>query len=848
MIFPVAFMANTFGMVLVMIFLAVLGRPELAADFGIVHGATVALFFALSGNARSLILGGGRGVGAEEILGLRLALLIPLGFVAFVMSVGVVGNGAFLVALLVIRRAVEWLAEVFLSEQERRSERRGVWVYIAVQALFGPLLLYSLAFDSRYALPVAALWAVSPLLACGDRNLWIRCSGWSFRGGALLKSLLPHFGSTLVIGASVYLFRLFVLTVTDREVAGQLFAAFSVGGLLAGIYSQALGPTLLLGKTKSIRFASRFFGYAVLVSALLGMGLIALIIVLPGALHWTDQSDLFLLALGCSLVGSWVMVKGQAIRLAILQRQQEGDVFGSDVLANVLLLVAVPVLFHLFGELSLSALYLTGSILAWLFYSSELSGLFGRGGRNRDVIFRWVAGVIVVGLIVPVFFQIGSGLFTDRAPDFQSGANLGQLPLPLSVGVCFAGILALGGYHRARFSSMAVFTLVAGMLFSTALVSVVESGHDAGRIMILVQFVLPVFALILGQQFYAKDPNLEVLVFCCFWVLMVILPLQILATYLGDLQNLAAHAFLFSIYQHLQYVPVMFVAMFLLVVFSDKAIGFPDCLIPLLSLLMGVYVVLSMSMLAMGLLAIGVLTYGIYRWLLSGAVFSRRFVSTGMMSLTGGLLALWLYMGESVPFVAKFDFRSEVALEETDGPVSVESVISPVIQDELHFPPNVMERIDYWDFYLNKVLERWDFFLLGNPGVLDREQFPSAHNYYLDMLYHFGFVALLPVLGLIFATGWMVFSARRSIRSHFNLVGLLVVVVFLVGIDNMLKVGMRQPYSGIITFFLWGILISALSGLKYRSLGCPHDEGRVNSLFSGGGVIPPRDQSTGLAP
>ena len=37
-------------------------------------------------------------------------------------------------------------------------------------------------------------------------------------------------------------------------------------------------------------------------------------------------------------------------------------------------------------------------------------------------------------------------------------------------------------------------------------------------------------------------------------------------------------------------------------------------------------------------------------------------------------------------------------------------------------------------------------------------------------------------------------------------------------IVNMLKVGMRQPYPGIITFFLWGLL---LSHLQKASSGMP---------------------------
>jgi hypothetical protein len=44
--------------------------------------------------------------------------------------------------------------------------------------------------------------------------------------------------------------------------------------------------------------------------------------------------------------------------------------------------------------------------------------------------------------------------------------------------------------------------------------------------------------------------------------------------------------------------------------------------------------------------------------------------------------------------------------------------------------------------------------------------------------------------------------------------GLTIVVLFLVIPDNLLKVGMRQPYPGIITFFLWGLLLARLESLR----------------------------------
>lgn len=52
-----------------------------------------------------------------------------------------------------------------------------------------------------------------------------------------------------------------------------------------------------------------------------------------------------------------------------------GDVFGSDMLSNLLLVSCIPFLFYELGAQALSLLYLVGALLSWMFYASERRGL-----------------------------------------------------------------------------------------------------------------------------------------------------------------------------------------------------------------------------------------------------------------------------------------------------------------------------------------------------------------------------------------------------------------------------------------------------------------------------------------
>lgn len=152
------------------------------------------------------------------------------------------GRGGTFAVLLIVRRAAEWFAEVFLSEQELGGGRNGLSSLILIQATGLCAVLLAIQYDFLVT-TATLLWACSPLLYCRDLQLWRLSSGRGLVFLGTLQGLLPHFGSTLAIGFSVYFFRLSIVLLAGKEVAGDLFAAFALGGLLGAVFSQALGPS-----------------------------------------------------------------------------------------------------------------------------------------------------------------------------------------------------------------------------------------------------------------------------------------------------------------------------------------------------------------------------------------------------------------------------------------------------------------------------------------------------------------------------------------------------------------------------------------------------------------------------
>ena len=91
---------------------------------------------------------------------------------------------------------------------------------------------------------------------------------------------------------------------------------------------------------------------------------------------------------------------------------------------------------------------------------------------------------------------------------------------------------------------------------------------------------------------------------------------------------------------------------------------------------------------------------------------------------------------------------------------------------------------------------------------MSREVTTSAHNYYLDLIYNFGAISALPIFALLAYTLFLIWRRRAALSETAGWTA--AIVLFLVLIDNNLKVSLRQPYPGILTFFLWGLLIQQL--------------------------------------
>jgi len=397
--------------------------------------------------------------------------------------------------------------------------------------------------------------------------------------------------------------------------------------------------------------------------------------------------------------------------------------------------------------------------------------------------------LIAITLLFPLFVQFSGGIYRDILPLTNSGGLLDKLPLPISIGSCVFGILALCKNYRQATPAI-IFISVFGVAMLLSLFFAGENSDiEQRKVVLAAQLLLPTMGLLLGQL--VRDEQ-NVMPGAFMWVLLLLVPIQLCAGWWQKTWTLTNYLYVFSIYQHFQFVPVIFVLAFCLVMVHlwDQH----RILLQLLAAVMAVYVIASASLLAIGLYCGFVALFFLRK--------IRRLKTTrwiDFLMFGTGILAVVVIMS------LYYDFARN-SHSNIDGNAQYVGKFQKLADGKM--PVNVENRFADWTLFLTGIGENYRTLMFGHVEPLPREVKTSAHNWYLDFTYNFGLIALLPLLALIVFTVYLVWRNRRSLPGEtLWLAGLLAFMVF---VDNNFKVTLRQPYPGIFVYFLWGLLLSRL--------------------------------------
>jgi hypothetical protein len=777
--FSIAFMANTLSMTAMLIIFSLSGQGHLAADLGIVQASTTALFYAFSANARNIVLATSNPDIAKSIFNIRAILLGPLILSTFWLSASLGGVEPYLAAILILRRSVEWFGEVDLSEREKQGDNKFAISYILIQVLLFIFAASWLLLKMPFPLLGLLLWALLPLLLSVQFSLHA-LSDFASAISGINKKIAPHFGSTLAIGLSFYVFRLLMIIILGKNVSGDLFAAFAIGGVLGSLTFSTFGPSIALREKVSGKLKlPKLLTYILWGFSGFGLLVIGISYMTPGLLLWMGKEIFYWKAIGYSMIGGVVMTHAQLLRNRLLIHNENHDLFGPDLLMNILIIAAIPLAFFLVGIDAVAALSLFGAILSLVFYKSSEHAEISEQSKYKNLI-KYLPAVTAMVVLIPVFVRLNSGIFLDKEILLSGGSSLMSLPIPISIFLVYLAILVVGSYRQVHSSLSVIFFTFILMMFSTLIVSENHGDSERTKILLIIQYILPMGALVLGAMFNIRTLSVELQIGRAFLiVLAVVVPLQLVASWIQGSLQLVGYLYIFSIYQHVHYVPIVMVAAFLLAIFSLWHEDSFRNKILILSPMMGIYTAASLSIFAIVFLIVGVLVFALSRRLRAAEIFPAAIFVVVLTSCLG-------YLSVEMPL--------------TSLPVKISGDIWGIVNASKP--------------YGKEIIENMSSLFFGHERVLDKVLFPSSHNYYLDIMRNFGLFGLAPVLILLGYTVREAYMARKYVVKNFYLLGYSFVLFFLLVIDNSTQVSLRQPYSGVFTFFIWGVFMAQLEKLK----------------------------------
>lgn len=411
---------------------------------------------------------------------------------------------------------------------------------------------------------------------------------------------------------------------------------------------------------------------------------------------------------------------------------------------------------------------------------------------KKSEIIPWLIGF---GIFMPMFFTLSGGLYRSSTVVTDSGGVLMTLPLPISIITCCVAIVFL--YPNVRKPNVAMIASL-GMICALSISNLITGHHEIKsdrKLISLVQVMLPFSGLLIGEMIEGSYKSIAK---SFLVVLTVVLPFQLLGSMVNSPWDnegyfLSDQVGFFTIYSHIQYVPLIFVCAFAYAV-SNLHDQFRRWL-GMLSFLMLLYVLKSSSY----------LTLSAYILVVVGMLFSHGyFLMKNFKLYAFAIVVLAVMIGSAL----KSEGEHSGVLWNFAG--ATYSKVNTLFDGKI--PQNLQERINDWKLFGSGIIDSQRTLFVGHAEPMPREIRSSAHNWYIDIAYTFGVIGIFPVLGLLTYTGRLCWLFRECISPQtWWLVG---IVFYLVVIDSNFKVTLRQPYPGIFAFFMWGLLLARLSEIK----------------------------------
>ena len=740
------------------VLLYIFNLNQLVIDMALFGSFVTLLCQLFSANSRTLLLSDGKISNINNAIIQRLLFSVPIIFFSstFVFIYNISDYSlAFSILFLIL---LNWIYELVLTKKELKSNNTNHLHAIYSICLF-ILSIYSLFLDNiiffKLIINLYIFLIFFEICRFFLRNkIQIKINFIELKN-IFQKFYLSSLISSISFSVSNFLFRYFVIKLTSLDISSALIIGFMFGSFPVSLFFHIFGASIIRNNfsfidTKKILV---YFVFAILIL------ITGYIIFLSEFSHSYSQNIVFITSF-YSILGIIPMLLGLYQRQKFIQKTSLiENFFYLDIIYSLSVITIVPLIYMSGFEYLFTTCFLFSGIFSYIIFN--LSSIFKK--EKLIKIFLFI-------LILPIFIDFFSPL--ENFETFFSSSrlligleNLFILPIPVSMLILI--FLTLGLLRFSKIKLISVYAIILSFFISIFAITYSER-LTFSNFLNICQFYIPMIAIIAGEITGKLKKFRGYFINNFFIVSFFFIFIQVIISLFSQNLSLSPNILGIKIYQYSDYTNVIFFIGFMMYLYKENLPNLRLSLANALFLIMLIYYFnLSTSI----------------------EMFFFVFVSSVLIILCKQKIYLPLIL------LSLFSFNAFVLMD-----------FSLFIQDELS------KRIYSQMIFFSEVTTNWLGFFLGSN--INNEVYSISNGifiYYLDFIYNFGFIALVPIIYLLFIVFYSSLKNQKVLfKKNENLI-LFIILTFSFLIESFMGVSLKQPFIGIIYYFIFGLYISKLS-------------------------------------
>ncbi len=353
---------NLFLPTFILVISSLFKNYNLAAELGILLGINIIFTQIFSANLRSIIISENsiNNIYPNILFRFFISLIILLvNFVIFSFYEFIYLDILIQITLLIL---IQWTYELVLTFYEIKNKVSKFYNYFITCIIFCFIIIINFIFNKNL-LFVLIFFNILLLLflIIGIRKINKKIF--------IIKNLIftnlksSAFFSSMTISISNLIWRLLILSLCGKIIAGIYFASFAVGSLPGTLFNNSFGPSMIKKnlKVEYLNLLRKFF-YLIIIFLLF-------VSFLNKDQIFIDNQITQIFGTSASLLGSVFMVKGLYFRQYIIQKTDfQFKIFKYDIYYSILICLIVPTLYFLGGVKLVIFSFFVSSLISFFFY------------------------------------------------------------------------------------------------------------------------------------------------------------------------------------------------------------------------------------------------------------------------------------------------------------------------------------------------------------------------------------------------------------------------------------------------------------------------------------------------